>query len=374
MIKKIISVFAMVALIVACSSNDDLTSNSGGVADSFDRQAMLTNWADNIIIPVFQDLDAKLTTLTGAKDAFIASPNQAALENLRAAWLSAYKVWQYAEMFNIGQAEALNYYSKMNIYPTSVSEIEANVASGNYDLSHPNNQDAVGFPALDYLLFGLGSTDASILDMYATNGNAGKYQTYLSDVVNQMKTLTTTVLTNWTTVYRDQFVNSTANTATSATNKLTNDFIFYYEKGLRANKIGIPAGVFSTTPLPNKTEAFYKGDASKELALEALNAVQDFFNGKAYNSSATNASFRQYLQYLNSVKNGEDLVSLINNQIEVARQEINGLQANFTEQVTSNNAKMTDAYNELQKVVVLLKVDMIQAMNISVDYVDADGD
>ena len=27
---------------------------------------------------------------------------------------------------------------------------------------------------------------------------------------------------------------------------LTNDFIFYYEKGFRANKLGIPAGIFSS--------------------------------------------------------------------------------------------------------------------------------
>jgi hypothetical protein len=31
-------------------------------------------------------------------------------------------------------------------------------------------------------------------------------------------------------------------------------------------------------------------------------------------------------------------------------------------------------YDELQKNVVLMKVDMLQAMNVSVDYVDADGD
>ena len=35
---------------------------------------------------------------------------------------------------------------------------------------------------------------------------------------------------------------------------------------------------------------------------------------------------------------------------------------------------MTKAYDELQKAVVLLKVDMLQAFNVNVDYVDADGD
>ncbi len=35
---------------------------------------------------------------------------------------------------------------------------------------------------------------------------------------------------------------------------------------------------------------------------------------------------------------------------------------------------MLTAYDELQKAVVLLKVDMLQALNIQVDFVDADGD
>ena len=35
---------------------------------------------------------------------------------------------------------------------------------------------------------------------------------------------------------------------------------------------------------------------------------------------------------------------------------------------------MTMAYDELQKIVVLCKVDMVQAFNISIDYIDADGD
>jgi len=35
---------------------------------------------------------------------------------------------------------------------------------------------------------------------------------------------------------------------------------------------------------------------------------------------------------------------------------------------------MLSTYDGLQKNVVLLKVDMLQALNINVDFVDADGD
>jgi hypothetical protein len=50
------------------------------------------------------------------------------------------------------------------------------------------------------------------------------------------------------------------------------------------------------------------------------------------------------------------------------------LENSFATQINTNNTEMTRSYDELQIAVVLLKVDMLQAFNISVDYVDADGD
>ena len=57
---------------------------------------------------------------------------------------------------------------------------------------------------------------------------------------------------------------------------MTNDFIYYYEKGFRANKFGIPAGVFSGGALPEKVEAFYNQNISKALALEGFQAIKNF--------------------------------------------------------------------------------------------------
>ena len=98
--------------------------------------------------------------------------------------------------------------------------------------------------------------------------------------------------------FRIDFISSTDNTATSAMNKMTNDFIYYFEKGLRANKIGIPAGIFSNDPIPTAVEGFYKKDVSKELAIEALLATQNFFKGKYFNSEIFGASLESYLSYL----------------------------------------------------------------------------
>ncbi|MGJ8592393.1 MAG: imelysin family protein [Aquaticitalea sp.] len=371
MIRKIAILFSL-ALIVACSSSDD---SSGSHTDDFNRTELLVNLADNIIIPSLQDFGSKMTTLKTSVQTFTTTPNQANLDAARTNWLTAYKAWQHVEMFNIGKAEALNqYYFFMNIYPVTVSDIETGVSTGNYDLNTSAYHDAQGFPALDYLLYGVASDDAAIISKFSTGTNAQGYKTYMNAVVDQMNTLTQQVITDWTTVYRNQFVTSTENTATSSLNKIVNDFIFYYEKGLRANKFGIPSGVFSTNPLPEKVEAFYNKSASKELSLEALNAVQDVFNGKAFNGSSTGASFKTYLDYLNTQREGQNVSTIINNQFDLARTKIQALDANYNQQIITDNSKMTMAYDALQMAVVYLKVDMVQSFNIALDFQDADGD
>ncbi|WP_053002485.1 imelysin family protein [Kordia jejudonensis] len=373
MIKKIFPVVFLVLSIIACSSDDNTITtppNEGGNDVVFSRASMLRNFADNIIIPSYQELSDNLDALEIAKDGFIAAPSQPTLDNFRAAWLTAYKSWQRVEIFDIGKAEEIQLNFQMNIYPVNTADVEANVSAGFYDLSSPNNHDAIGFPALDYLLYGVGATDIEIIEKYDTDPQAENYKDYLSAVTNRMKFITQLVLSDWIVNYQNVFAASTENNASSAANKIVNDFIFYYEKGLRANKIGIPAGNFSSTPLPDRVEAFYNQEISKELALDALNAVQNMFNGISTVDNAEGQGFKTYLQSLDR----EDLADLINEKFNAAREKMQLLDANFTTQINTDNTKMTEAYDALQAAVVLLKVDMLQAFNIAVDYVDADGD
>ena len=83
---------------------------------------------------------------------------------------------------------------------------------------------------------------------------------------------------------------------------------------------------------------------------------------------------KTYLDFVQDISEGEDLGELINAQFESARDQAERLSDDFSEQVESDNSVMLETYDELQKNVVNMKVDMLQALNIRVDYVDADGD
>ncbi|MFT7349057.1 MAG: putative lipoprotein, partial [Candidatus Paceibacteria bacterium] len=168
--KKVVLITLCVVLFWACSSDgtDDI-QKSNPTEVSFDRGAMLSNWADNIIIPSYEAFSVEMTNLNVAFVQFKEDRSAANLEFFRASWLDTYKMWQRVSMFEIGPAESAGLRLNMNIYPTNTQKIDDYVVSGNYDLSLSSNRDAKGFPALDYLINGLGETDTDIVARFATS-------------------------------------------------------------------------------------------------------------------------------------------------------------------------------------------------------------
>ena len=342
--------------------------------DNFDRQAMLSHWADNIIIPAYTFFAQKTSDLKSAGEDFANDPSAANYDVLVTKWELAYGEFQAVFMFEIGKAEELRFTNNLNIYPTDVVGLTDNVLNGGYNLELPSQIAMQGFPALDYLLFGVAEGTDAVLDFYENDTNAAKYLEYLNVLTTRIDNLTQAVLTDWNDGFRNDFVENSGNSALASVDKLTNDFIFYYEKHLRAGKIGIPAGVFSGDPLSENVEAFYRKDLSRILFNRALDAVQNFFNGVPYDGGTEGESMKTYIQYLDVMKNGKSLADVINNQFREARSAAHELSENLAQQVETDNMKMLATYDQLQLNVVHIKVDMLQAFNINVDYVDADGD
>ena len=353
----------------ACSTGDDNNGGGGNETDNFDRGAMLANWADNIIVPSFENFKAETEKLETIAKAFAESPGTTELEVLRTQYKVAYQEFQTVSMFQIGEAEQLNYRSFLNTYPANEENIESKISSGSYNLELPSSFAEQGFPALDYLLYGFGSAEET-LEVLTSNEN---YIDYIVAVSERINSLTTQVTASWNGGYRDTFVNNTSSSSTGSVDRFTNDYVMYFEKILRSGKIGYPAGAFTGTPSPKNVEALYAG-ISKNLYLQAFDSFEDFYYGTHINGNTNGSSYFQYLKYIDDVTDSESLTGLIADQFAAIRTQSAELDSNLKSQVETDNTKMLGAFDELQKATVLLKVDMMQALSISVDYVDSDGD
>lgn len=359
--------------LTASTDNDNSNSTSQtAVVSSFDHEQMLTNWADNIIIPSIINFENSLVKLKNSASIFVNEPSNETLSVLKEEWLNSFLKWQHLEMFDVGLAEEIYYKNRINLYPANVNRIENNISNQNYDLNASSNFSSQGFNGLDYLLFGIGQNEEEIILKYTSEES--KYGKYFLEIIDKMIELTTQVKDSWDDEFRDEFIKSTDNTSTSSINQVINDFIFYFEKGYRANKIAIPAGRYSDGPLPDRIEAYHGKKYSKILILEATDAIDNFYNGRFSNDiTSSGLSINDYLSYMESDQD-DKLAEKINEQLKKIKTKLTELNTDFSEQIRQDNLEMLITYDIIQANVVFLKVNLLQKLNINIDYADADGD
>ena len=373
---RMLVLVAVIAGIWGCSGNGGDPSPAD---NSKDRQEILTHWADNIIIPSYQNFKVKFDVMLAKSDEFTDSPTNESLVAFRSAWLDAYAEWQKVELFEFGPADRSTLRNFFNIYPADIAGIAANITDPLANLEVPNSYARQGFPALDYLINGVSTDDAGIVAYYTTDDDASERIAYLKKLVERMKTLITTVITEWNTSYRDTFISKTGLDIGSSMGIVVNAYVLNFERYIRSGKIGIPAGIVggvSGTAYPDKVEAYYKKDISKLLAENAQDATVGFFNGVDVTTEAEGLSFKSYLDALGAkdTATGTSLSEIINDQFTTIDSKLDLLSQNFYQEVQTNNQAMKDVYTEMQKAVRLLKVDMTSAMSITITYTDNDGD
>ena len=364
---RLLILFTSLLFLISCGGSDSNDNTPPSFSDNFDRVECLSNIYDNIAILAFQEFMLKLDNLDESSSYYIKNPsNLTALNSLRSSWLDAYLVWQHVEVFShYGKGEDILYGFKMNTYPTDINRTK-NIINGIAQFN-PAFLDNQGFPALEYLIYGIEASDEEILNTL----NSSSSLTLIGDIVSEMKSNTSLVY-DWWLKNRSMIVNDNSSTATSSLNLLINDFIYHYEKGFRTNKFGIPAGYFSGgQTFPEKTEGYYAGDISKLLALSSLESIYNVFEGRKYNDNTViGESMSTYLDFLLEGALADDILLKLDN----INTSINNLDDDFAIQIETNNDEIVNTFNLIQSVVAKFKIDMTMAMGVGIDYISGDGD
>jgi len=286
---------------IGCGDDEPATGTQ--INDDFDRSAMLEHWVDGFIIPGYRSYSLAIDSLRSKSSSFVSNPSISTLNNLRNSYRFAYNAWQEVSMFEIGKAEEISLRNFTNIYPTNTEEILNNISSASYNLELPSTISQQGFPAIEYLIYGIVVTDQEVVDLY---NNDDRFKDYLIDLTDRLSTLTNIVYTDWTSGY-------------------------------------------------------------------AFSSFQNFFSGDS-KYIGSGLSLGAYLDYISNLTEGADVRGAIDSAIDNVNTVSTNLNNDLQKQVTEDNSKMLATYDALQAITRLLKVDMLSALNISVDYVDADGD
>lgn len=366
---------AIAALLPACGGN---THDPTPDKNANDRKLILEYWVDHIVVPSYASFEEAFEGMKNKANAFTTSPALNTLAEFRDHWIDAYISWQRVELFEFGAADRNTLRNFFNIYPADVAGIAANIDNPMVSLEVPSAYPRQGFPALDYLINGVGADDAAIVAFYTDPTSGAARMAYLNRLVTRMETLLNTVVDEWS-ANRDTFVQQTGLDIGSSMGLVVNAYVLHYERYIRTGKVGIPSGstlMDTGTPYPEKVEAYYQRDISRTLALNAHTAAVNFFNGISPVDGTTGPSFSSYLDAIDAkdVTTGTPLSTLINDQFAVIAEKLNLLDPDFTQQIQADNAKMTTVHTEMQALVRMLKVDMTSAMSITITYTDNDGD
>ena len=243
--------------------------------------------------------------------------------------------------------------SETNIFPCDTSLINQNIISSDYNLDFASHIDAKGFPALDYLF------SIQRLDM-----NDQLFLNYVDVLISRLISQSNTVKNEWE-AYSQTFVSDDGNGRSSSISILLNSMIQYWEVNLRNGKLGIPIGEKSSEVLPEKVESYYQ-NLSGILLTESIKAYKEFYK------LDVGVGLEEYVLAIgNNYSNGE-----LNNNI---LKQFTIIESNLSEQaidkmIGQSEAQLQQLYNDIQKMIVYLKVDLPSAMSILITYQDNDGD
>jgi predicted lipoprotein len=355
-----LSLFLGLFFCYACEPTKD------SCAANFDKAAFLSNTVNNIITPRYDSLKNSVDKLQTAIQNFCNNPAQNTLDTAQGAYFQAGIQWQRAMIFEFGPAENIQLRAKLNNFPVFVNRLEYAVQSNNYNLEIDSFSFTRGFPAIDYLLYGVNNSEVEVLDSFISSSNRRQF---LLNVVNQIQNKVDQVVNEWN-IYKNNFVSNTAVSTGSPTSLLVNQLNQNYEL-LKNNKLGIPVGAkVSYIPAPEKTEAYYSG-FSTDFALASLYGMYELFSGR------DGIGLDDYIASTAAEKEGQLLQNVITNQFSLVYNGLEALKPNSLATAIRNDFNTVKTiYGQAQNQVVYLKTDLPSVICVSITYIDNtdDGD
>ncbi len=330
-----------------------------------DRKALIENYG-NIIVAKYNDAETNATQLESAINTFIENPDTLNLLAAQQALIHLYGTLQGISFLEFGPAEDYSLRENINTYPTDTANIHIIIQSGSYALPAIANRSK-GLPALEYMLFGTGTTSAQIV-LWLSDTNR---KTYLLAVASEVKRLISTVHHTWKPTgsnYYKTFIEAQGLDVNSALGMMVNALNLDFERYARDGKVGIPLGVRTLgVPQLDKVETYY-AKQSLEMFIQNISALKSYLQGESGQGILT------YLDAIDAKYNNEALSKAIIQKVDNILSKAQAMDGTLENNITNNKAEVEALYAACQELLLLIKIDMTSAMSILITYQDTDGD
>ncbi len=199
---RLITMFTTVLAASACGGDDD--GDGGGFTD----QQVVVDFADQVVIPTYEDLADRTEALDAAVIALDEGRTDEDLIAARDAWVDMRVPWEQSEGFLFGPVSAQGWDPAMDSWPLNQDDLEAVLASENVldqELISNLPETQKGFHTVEYLLWGQESDKTA-------DQLTDREMEYLLALTEELTLITSDLESSWTEgvggqeAYREVFV------------------------------------------------------------------------------------------------------------------------------------------------------------------------
>ena len=348
--------------------------NTEGISESeyqiqYTRTAQLKNIYENEILVLSNEFIKKTTLLQTSIEDFKTTTTLENLTKTQANWIASLKVWKQLELYNLGAVENSFIHFEINRWATNTSNIDAYI-NGNEAIDETfiasKGSSSKGLSALEYLLFS-SEENQEILNSFTTELNFERKLDYLVALSINLKTKSKDLLSIWENE-KTNFISSVENGITGSQNQLTNAMINLIEE-IIISKLGNPLGDKTGGIINIDALEATRSKTSLIIIQEHLNALKKCYTGHLLENEI-NWGFDNYLSLIER----DDLSNSILEAFTACQTKIESIKNPLVLEIVHTPKNVIDLQDAFRDLLVLIKIDLSNAIGATVTLNDNDGD
>lgn len=353
--------------VIGCQDDDGILEKN--YETQFYRESQLTNIYNNEIVDHTSDFVSKTANLQSTIEQFRQNPSATNLLLAQNDWETMLLTWKELELYKIGDVSDSFLFFDINLWPSNETLIDTYInGTDTIDETFISSHGASskGISALEFLLFS-SENPSEVLNSFTTDMNANRRLDYLVALATNLNTKAQALQTVWQN-YQPEFISSLQNGINGSQNLVINAMVTLTEQ-IVIRKLGNPLGDNTGGILnPESLEASRSGN-SLTIIERHLKSLQRCYSGD-FKQTPFRIGFDDYL-----VKLGyEELSVRIHEQFNICQQQIETINGTLYEELTNNPQNVVALQDTFRDLLVLLKVDMANAIGSTITFNDNDGD
>lgn len=342
-----------------------------------DRNAVLTNLASEVMLPTYRDAAQRMDALAASLDALCQAPSAERLTAARAAWSEGRGAWKRAQVFQSGPMETLETRPAVDFYPVNPTGVEALIA-GTQALTVEGmgslGTQLRGLPGIEVVLYDVGRDNAALLGALRDGAGPSRRCQYLVAASGHVALKLHAFVTAWEpagggyarTLGTAGQGSSSIGTAREAVDLVVNQTINTLDT-MQVSRLSVPNGSRTGgTPDPARTESIPSNRSVADLT-DALAALEELYTG------SHGAHRGPGLAALVAERN-PSLDRSVRAEFAASAQSLAAITVPVQRAVTEQRPQVEAAITELGRLKRLFKVDIANALGVTISFTDNDGD